>query len=53
MRVEHQTQAKISDGAKTGYEEPWESLGNSRSRTRSPIVIGDLLGFPDGGKGRT
>jgi hypothetical protein len=33
--------------------EPWGSLGNSCSRTRSPIVIGDLVVLPEAGKGRT
>jgi hypothetical protein len=30
--------------------EPWESLGNSCSRTRSAVVIGDLVGLPEEGK---
>jgi len=42
------TRQKWVVGSRWGHGEPWESLGHSCSRTRSPIVIGDLVGFPEG-----
>jgi hypothetical protein len=56
MGKEHETQGKKWVVGLKKLEwggEPWESLGNSCSRTRSPIVIGDLEALPEAGKGRT
>ena len=56
-RVEHQTQGKKKKKLVVGWRlldgEPWESLGNFCSRTRSAIVIGDLVGLPEEGKEST
>jgi len=52
--VEHQTQGPRKKKWVVGWRlldgEPWESSGNSCSRTRSAIVIGDLVGLPEEGK---